>query len=194
MSPLLTRQRPRSVCVLLVALSLSGCAGVPRATAPADDAAVYAAVLDSRFGGEGVMVAPRTAYDPDSTAGRTSPVAERLAGAPDRPDDLLPETAADFDRRNREHIAVPRSLPTRRVEARVYPELASGPRAEGLPPSAAVLSRVGYSRDGRQALVYVVITCHGLCAYGAYVMLVKREDGTWQERYKSTVWWITRTD
>ena len=188
-----TCRRRRAVCLLLGVTTLSGCASLPRATtsAEADDAAVYATVLDSRFGGEGVGVAARTAYQyPDTT----DVGAARLAQSPDGPRDLLPETAADFNLRNREHIAVPRSLPTRRVQARVVPELASGPRAEGLPPSAAVLSRVGYSRDRRQALVYLVITCHGLCAYGAYVTLARRPDGTWEERHTWTAWWNTRTD
>jgi hypothetical protein len=40
-----------------------------------------------------------------------------------------------------------------------------------------IFSRVGFSHDRRQALVYYIDNCPALCGYGAYFLLVKTSEG-----------------
>jgi hypothetical protein len=54
-------------------------------------------------------------------------------------------------------------------------------------PTAALFSTtrfsaVGFSADGRQALVYVTYWCGGLCADQHWVLLERRPDGRWSIR------------
>jgi len=49
----------------------------------------------------------------------------------------------------------------------------SFPKAHRYP----IFSRVGFSHDGRQALVYYIDNCRALCGYGAYFLLVKTSEG-----------------
>lgn len=46
-------------------------------------------------------------------------------------------------------------------------------------PGSASLSRVGFSDDGRTALVFVRLYCGGLCAWETYFLMSRSEDGRW---------------
>jgi hypothetical protein len=50
-----------------------------------------------------------------------------------------------------------------------------------------VLSRIGYSRDGAQALVYVTRACHP-CGGGSDYVLLSRARGVWTVTARSDVW------
>jgi hypothetical protein len=50
-------------------------------------------------------------------------------------------------------------------------------------------SRVGFSRDGSQALVYVSYGCGGLCGWGGYRVL-RKQDGVWKLE-KGMVSWVS---
>lgn len=49
------------------------------------------------------------------------------------------------------------------------------------------LSRVGYSPDGNAAMVYVGVSCGGLCGAGYDIILVK-EDGKWKIKEGVMLW------
>ena len=49
------------------------------------------------------------------------------------------------------------------------------------------LSRVGFSEDGRQALLYTYLYCGGLCASGDFYLLSSKS-GEWMIQNKFTVW------
>lgn len=49
------------------------------------------------------------------------------------------------------------------------------------------LSRVGFSKDGSQALAFVTSTCGTLCADGSYYFLVL-DNGTWKVSKQATAW------
>lgn len=49
------------------------------------------------------------------------------------------------------------------------------------------LSRVGFSRDGQLALIYVEVYCGALCGYGSYHVL-QREEGRWRTIVEHVNW------
>ena len=51
----------------------------------------------------------------------------------------------------------------------------------------STFSRVGFSKDGLQALVFVGWSCGGLCGEGNYYFL-KKENGEWKVVTKEMVW------
>lgn len=57
------------------------------------------------------------------------------------------------------------------------------PNSQGI----LTISRVGFSKDGRQALVYIKNSCGGLCGGGNYMLMEKR-DGRWEIAKEINVW------
>jgi hypothetical protein len=166
----------------MIALLLSLAVALPQST-DSNAARVYATVLDSFFVGpttRQLLLRPRTVTgvghidDQDYASG--------IAGlAP-----LPPGLQADFELHRREQQVVP-TIPTR-VPTKLYkPTLADAlPRndpdafwtvfEQKYPGANGILavSPVGFSTDGRAALVMVDHTCGSLCGATVYYLLERR--------------------
>jgi hypothetical protein len=162
-------------CVLLVA-----CAGERPIVTPeepsADEYAVWAAAVDARFG----STHPRFVVEEETysllTGGPIGPASLRADSSVPRA--LVDDYAARNARPARVRMGLlhPRSvglLPDLRGPLGAAAELASDGRL--------TLSRVGFDRGGRRAIVTIAYTCGGLCGRGATLVMERDDHGHWKE-------------
>lgn len=161
-----------------------GCqrAGVASAAADERDVAIYRAVL---AGAESRLVV-RTTSAPLEVGEMTT--GQRIAmHARDLPG-LDPSTVRSFQERNRVSEALP-ALGGSGVETVAEEEWQA--HADSDEPrwnrGVMILSRIGYSREGTQALVYVVKACP-LCGGAEYVLLARSGD-RWAVVAKAGDWY-----
>lgn len=193
--------------LLLVLALLTGLHGCSRTADPRnrelDENAVYSAVITDMFGREGVeliVVEDQTTAvvlgdmwpDPAQHFTGRAPLGEPL----EKPET---ETIRDFVSRNKQPTQLKAKLdlrlkyvllPTRAKEA-FFRDGGGGwdsfyakfPGAQGI----MVFSRVGFSSDKKQALVYVGNQAHMLGGAGYYVLL-RKENGRWVIKDAETIW------
>ena len=204
-------------CLVLTAFasSCAGRASAPTMDVDAESARVYGAALQTALAQlakppDVVLVSDTTArfdarggYPGADAAGvwktwRSRMGAYRAAdtvGVPELPGDLV----ADFTRRSSERIVLRERLrvtgpggPYRFISER---DSASIPTTgttsySGDRPYAhvvATFSRVGFSDDGRLALVYMGLRCGGLCGAGDLILLRRAPDG-WTQVHAVSLW------
>lgn len=191
----------RLLPVLLV-LQLAACVQSPGALptpdaqqAAGEEQAVYAAVLASLYDAPFYVLLSTTATDPVGVEN----TAETLAFALDNLPGVLPETGQDFLQRNADETALaadmllgaPYVLLTRQEMSDLFSENQNGWEAfyQGHPdaPGITSLSRVGFSPDLTQALVYVGTQSHWLAGSGTFLLLEK-VDGSWTLRQQVMTW------
>jgi len=113
-------------------------------------------------------------------------------------DELNPETIEDFKSKNKESSRLEKKFPTKNTYVLISDEelkkfFDKGLNWEGFykkyPKSGgfSAFSRVGFSADGKQALVFVAQSCGGLCGEGNYYFL-KNENGEWKVIKKQMTW------
>ena len=101
---------------------------------------------------------------------------------------LQPSTELLLDPQERPPKSIPRAIESRRAyrfissdSMDLVPDWAKGARY------SVSLSEVQYSRDGSQALVYVVHACP-LCGWGALVLLARDSANVWRVSATLQVW------
>lgn len=178
------------VLIIAIILSLAACAdphGAPPSVdatgAPANDAAVYAVLLDSMD------------QYPPGTRHRYVQV-ETIEGketAPRRNENLLrevpaatPELLAAFRAANEQVVDIRALVGNDEVEWITRDSLedltrrAAAEHLTGRPGfSTTRFSAVGFSADGRTALAYVSFWCGGLCGNEHWALLQRQPDGRW---------------
>ncbi len=113
-------------------------------------------------------------------------------------DELKPETIEDFKSKNKESSRLEKKFPTKNNYVLISDEelkkffdkrlnwegfYKKYPKSGGF----STISRVGFSNDGRQALVFVAHSCGGLCGEGNYYFL-KNNNGEWKVIKKQMTW------
>jgi hypothetical protein len=156
----------RRAALLLAFPALIAAAPVRAQDAPAArEYAVWSALLDTRDVGHVVVNSTRDAgpfkAEPILWGGRPLPV----------PDDVL----QSFREANTKPLPL-----ENRFRTRVPVQLLSrtGPRVPGSGATVS-LTRVGFSGDGRTALVYLSNYCGAMCGHEAYYLLALGGDGRW---------------
>lgn len=179
---------------LLALLALAGCdpaSRMPSGAAPhpmAQEAgAVYAVLLDSlRHHAPGAPLKHRyVQVETDSQTPRRSDD-YLLRSVPE----VTPELLARFHTAGQQSADLRAVVRGRGVEWITRDSLDTVMRRmlldRSLPPAADFsttrFSPVGFSADGRHALVYVTYWCGGLCADEHWVLLERRPDGRWSIR------------
>jgi hypothetical protein len=176
-------------------IATSACAGGALASpTAADDAAVYRAALLPRPD-DGLVFRRVVQRTTEPTPEDTGGIPERLAMHAPRLPGLDPSTVRSFLALNGQVAAVPElgdstlSWISREAWRTMMDEEDAWrdfdrrhPRSGGI----TLLSRVGYSRDGAQALVYVMRACP-LCGEGEYVLLA-RANGQWRVSARANDW------
>ena len=175
-------RRPRLLLgVLAASMLLAACTARP---STAERYAVYAAVLDSFYvhGTDSLRIESTTwPVDPARMLGDTSAMYRTLR-------DSVGVSAAlwaDYARANTDseplcecfHLRVPVRLVPRQLPPSRLPTMTST-ELHAYHPGPISLSGVGYSADGRQALVGVGQVCGPLCS-GFLLLLLEKRDGRW---------------
>jgi hypothetical protein len=196
----------KGLVLLAAALLLAGCGGTPSPPPPSplptadiasEEVAVYAAAIRAYLGRnpDPLVLADQTALDLGGDITTTlAELAQQLPG-------LAPETLASLGARNSrsEPVRPDMALPFRYVlispeeERAIFQSDGGGwdefyrryPNAQGI----MRLSRVGFSGDVTQAVVYVGNQSHYLAGAGYYYLLA-RENGAWRV-VTSVMTWIS---
>jgi len=145
----------------------------------ADEYAVWSAAIETQVAREypAVVVADST-YSLETA----SPVTERLMRAQRREDGLSREIVEDFIIHNRRRVAVDAGrLAVRKVRLLRAPAGAAGEARHAAVRERLLLSRAGFDRGGRRALVTVTVNCGGLCGGGATLLMERQPDGRWRK-------------
>jgi hypothetical protein len=111
---------------------------------------------------------------------------------------LSPETKQDYTDRNKEHARLPSPchLAPQCIVfdvAEVAPLVKNDRAWRGFmkkhpnSPGIVVVSRIGFNRDGTEAIVYVGRACGSICGEGEYVRLLK-VNGSWAVDDHTVVW------
>lgn len=116
--------------------------------------------------------------------------------------ELIPETIEDFQAKNKEIAQLKKKFPTKINyklinidELREFfayefdGEMDWEAFYKKYPKSGGLytFSRVGFSQDGQQALLFVTNWCRSLCGEGNYYLL-KKENGEWKVINKHMIW------
>jgi hypothetical protein len=116
--------------------------------------------------------------------------------------ELVPDTIEDFLAKNKENAQIEKKFPTNIPYTLISIEQLKEFFAyeyDGkmdweafytkYPKSGGVFtfSRVGFSQDGKQALIFITNWCKTLCGTGEYYFL-KKENGEWKVSNKHMVW------
>lgn len=145
----------------------------------ADEYAVWSAAIEAQAAREF-----RTLVVADSTASleTASRATEQLMRAQGREDGLSGEIVEDFIAQNRLRVAVDaRRLAVRRVRLLGAPGGPAGEAQRSVVRDRLLLSRAGFDRGGRRALVTVTVNCGGLCGGGATLLMERQADGRWRQ-------------
>jgi hypothetical protein len=158
-----------------IVLLAGACSPAGPGTPSADEYAVWSAAVDDQFGAERprFVVGETTVAAEMEIEGR----AERLRAESRVPRELLEDYLARNGHPARVHAG---RLHAHRV--RVLPEL-GGPAgwiARAASDGELSVSRAGFDRGGRRALVTVRYTCGDLCGREAMLMLERGRDGRWR--------------
>ncbi len=113
-------------------------------------------------------------------------------------DELKSETLEDFNSKNKESSRLEKKFPTKNTYVLISDEeikkffdkrldwegfYKKYPKSDGF----STFSRVGFSTDGKQALVFAAQSCGGLCGEGNYYFL-KNENSEWKIIKKQMTW------
>lgn len=112
--------------------------------------------------------------------------------------ELKPETISDFETRNKQSARLEKKFPSKADFTLITREELDGIFRKGLnwdkfykmyPNTGGfyTVSRVGFSKDSTQALVFVAHSCGGLCGEGNYFFL-QQTDGVWKVVKKQMTW------
>lgn len=170
----------RRLHLLLAFATLAACAGEQPSATPdvpgADEYAVWSAAVDAQFGAlPRRLVLHEETFD-FVTADYPGPQRLRqLSGVPRA-------LARDYLARNAHpaRVAAGRLHPS---SVGILPDPGGAPDTVPAPGSDGrlTLSRVGFDRGGRRALVTVTFTCGSLCGEGAMLVMERDVHGRWRE-------------
>ena len=189
--------------VSLLSMTLIGPAQINRANSrtPQSDPepeeyAVYAVLLKEFMGKETkqLVIMKHTAvddisgHDPSQMLGRLSPLTKETA------EDFKVKNARSYELSNKFNLQVEISFLTKDEVKELFGR--RDDKRDGwsifhqkYPTAGAIitLSRVGFSDDRTQALVFVAHGCGWLCGEGNYIVLTKK-DGAWKVEKRSMLW------
>jgi hypothetical protein len=176
-------------------VAISACAGgAMEARTAVDDAAVYRAALLPKPD-DGIVLRRVVQQTTEPTLEDLGGIAERLAMHARQLPGLDTSTVRSFVAFNGQVAVVPElgdstlSWVSKKEWRSLFDGEDGGSEFFSRHPDSGgvtLLSRVGYSRDGTQALVYVVRACP-LCGEGEYVLLV-RANGQWRVWARANDW------
>ena len=158
--------------VLLGACSRAD-SGPPLEGPSAEEYAVWSAAVDSRFGPRPLLVVREQTYGPEAEM----PSDARQLRESSR---LSRELVDDYLARNGHPVPVHAGrLHARSV--RLLPELQgpAGTVADWVSDGRLTLSRPGFDRGGKRAMVTLTFNCGGLCGGGATLVLERDGSGRW---------------
>lgn len=163
----------------------------------AEEAAVYVAVIDQALADS---AAPFIVIDEQSSPSHVED-AEQLRGMVAGVDSAFPaEAFADFARRNRVRVMLPRILETHASVRSFSPEALFVPNGnlraeydtfrERYAPVTAyhTLSRPGFDAAHRRAVVVTGSHCGALCGHGQVLLLERSADGGWRVVARRGTW------
>ena len=156
--------------VILVIIVSAACRSLPSGELSADEYAVYLSVVRSQPPGS-ILIAATTDTFGEVSSGRLQ---ELIPG-------IQPDTITDWVERNAAGARVPNGFAFEEGYEVTTPE-----RHSEFDPSHS-FSRVGFSRDGRQAFVRHYFFCGALCGERAFYLLEKKQ-GRWEIMFKSESW------
>jgi hypothetical protein len=100
--------------------------------------------------------------------------------------EIKPETLEDFEQKNKESFPIEKKFPTKAnytlLNKKDWGETLNWDNFQKKIPNSVglyIFSRVGFSKEGTQALVFVASYCGELCGKGNYYFL-KKENGEWK--------------
>jgi|tagenome__1003787_1003787.scaffolds.fasta_scaffold20839665_2 hypothetical protein len=98
---------------------------------------------------------------------------------------IFPDTIDDWVLENREPLIVPDDFPFKTG----YKVVSAGENIKSMPAGSRsyVVSRAGFSKDGKQAIVRFYFDCGALCGDGAFYLL-NNVDGIWRVEKESEHW------
>jgi predicted small lipoprotein YifL len=193
----------RKTILLFLIFALAACSKAGPVTLPTpsattmetEEAAVYAAVLQSMYPDSRLVLAEKTATDP----GGAENTASVLEFALKQMGEVDPQTAASFQVRNNAqyslgpgmNIGLEYVLLTEDNMRQIFNVNQNGwdafyadyPGAPGI----TTLSRVGFNDAMDQALVYIGTQSHWLAGAG-YIVLLKKVNGAWVVDQKVMTW------
>jgi hypothetical protein len=172
-----TRMRIRLPALILVTAALAAC-DRPSANRPtADEYAVWSVAVDDLGTGENHAFVVAS-----STPLMHVNVAEEAVDLRTQPQPgIEPEMLEDYAARNRIPVVIDgRKLAVRRVSAYVQLAGLAGTVQSLVVPARAMVSRPGFSADGRHAIVMVGVSCGSSCESGHTLLLRRGADGMWR--------------
>jgi intein-encoded DNA endonuclease-like protein len=187
-------------------LALSACQTQSRQTGdqsniPAEEYAVYAAVIGNMFAGDKVTFDTQAKVNilviEDRTVSNTTEENEGERLKQVGFSSISQETIGDYVAKNGKSHQLTKSLdlklkytliPKEKIE-QIFDGLPSSEFYKQFPDSGGyiMLSRAGINIRGDQAVVYMQHTCGGLCGSGHYLLLVKKS-GVWGVQEKFRAW------